>query len=774
MATVSSGEICTSDTSCLPVLPKKRLKKKATKKKTSSLTSSAQPKRFPRKSLIRKRPVSFGNPALGTYHGCLYTLDIIGEDYSPIHAPLVEGAETVERVVAMVDVPPEQVPEGILNLARSHRPYIHHVRIVTAETNEEMSLLDNNVNSMNKSAKEGTVAPTPLSNTAEPPVLMGKGKEETKEEPLLIDDTLNQESGGFSPVEAAASTPAVSSAVENAASILALDEERQAASTLVDATENTNYQPTQNSTSMDNLVDTSNNSSEEDDNKSIPSKTYVVLIEMCSVDAAEAFVEDLHGRPFTSLDPTQKCSVYQVLALSGEDGVSLLSPFFAPSAKSTSPKGSKNSSGAAKAKSTKTPKTKAAPIIVEDYNCAVCLEHMILSETEHDVDASADSRSSILTTVCNHTFHLDCLLQWQDSPCPVCRYDHSGLNEALSQCHVCGATENNYVCLICGIVSCGGPPLRNQNTTNGVSGAGGARGLHSHSPVCGGSNSSSHRHPGDTHRIDRSSSEIDNRNALAPAETSRQLSQSHARRHYDESLHAYALDTDTQHVWDFAGQGYVHRLLQNKEDGKLVEFHDPSNTTSHERSYTPGLSEAQEGEVLHRKLEGFASQYYTLLKSQLEQQRSYYQGRLEELRRESFMRKKAQTIDLINALKQEKAQSSKRLASLKGRHRKVSEDIAFLKNMNESLEANKEPLKRKIKECQRQSIEAKERMQQSLPALEEKVTKLMLQLTGEPSAVASAGEDVECAPPQTTSDNTKVLERSNSTQSDDRKPAAKR
>lgn len=593
----------------------------------------------------------------------------------------------------------------------------------------------------------------------EPPIgRMAKGEEESKEEPLLMDDTLHPEPGGFS--STAASTLAMTSAMEDAASIFALDEEQQAANAAV----------------VEAIVPSSD---DDDDNVSVPSKTYVVLLELCSVDAAEAFVEDLHGRPFTSLDPTQKCSVYQVLALSGEDGVSLLSPFFAPSAKSTSPKGSQGSSsnngGAAKAKTNKTSKKKTAPIIVEDYNCAVCLEHMILSETEHDVDASADARSSILTTVCNHTFHLDCLLQWQDSPCPVCRYDHSGLNEALSQCNVCGTTENNYVCLICGMVSCGGPPLRSQSITTHTMPGGGrdASRMQSHSPVCGGS-SSSHRHTGNAHSIHRSNNtdNMDHSGALAPADTSRQLSQSHARRHYDESLHAYALDTETQHVWDFAGQGYVHRLLQNKEDGKLVEFHDPSNTSSHERSHTPGLSEAQEGEVLHRKLEGFASQYYTLLKSQLEQQRSYYQGRLEELRRESLMRKKAQTSDLINALKQEKAQSSKRLVSLKARHRKVSEDIVFLKNMNESLEANKEPLKHKIKDTQRQGIEARERMLQSLPALEAQVTKLMLQLTGEPSIAGN--DDVECAPPQTAPSNTKVYERSNSSQSDDRKPAAKR
>ena len=179
---------------------------------------------------------------------------------------------------------------------------------------------------------------------------------------------------------------------------------------------------------------------------------------------------------------------------------------------------------------------------------------------------------------------------------------------------------------------------------------------------------------------------------------------SHARQHYDETLHAYALDTETQHVWDFCGQGYVHRLLQNAKDDKLVEVNDP-NSTSHERTLSPGLSDAQEGEVVHRKLEGFASQYYTLLKSQLEQQRIYYESRLEEIRREyGRPRKKSESpsAELISALKQERNQLMQRSMTLQQRYEKVSDEVAFLRDMNESLEANKAPMKRQIMEAQRQ------------------------------------------------------------------------
>lgn len=41
----------------------------------------------------------------------------------------------------------------------------------------------------------------------------------------------------------------------------------------------------------------------------------------------------------------------------------------------------------------------------------------------------------------------------------------------------------------------------------------------------------------------------------------------HGRR----SNHAYTLEVATQRVYDYAGEGYVHRLIQNKTDGKVVE-----------------------------------------------------------------------------------------------------------------------------------------------------------------------------------------------------------
>ena len=376
-------------------------------------------------------------------------------------------------------------------------------------------------------------------------------------------------------------------------------------------------------------------------------RNYIVLMQVNSHEQAEQILQDLDGQPYTSLDETQVACLEHVLAWEGPE--SLHTPLFAAL---HSPRGE-----------------------LVSHNCAVCLEAM----------DGTDEPTTIVTTVCNHTFHLQCLAKCQGSPCPVCRYDHSGLNNQslFSQCHLCATTAHNYVCLICGTVSCGGLALPNGHD------------------VCA---------------VDASSG---------------QGPQSHARLHYEETLHAYALETETQHVWDFCGQGYVHRLLQNKEDGKLVEVSDLSNTSSLERSQEPGLSSTQEEVVVHRKLEGLASAYYSLLKSQLQAQRVHYEERLTELRRDESIHKRQMVRDWVAALKQEKQQLAQRLATLEAKRNKVQEDAAFLKSMNESLEANKEAWQTRMRQAQEERASVQRMFEECLPPLQEKVTRLMLQLETE-------------------------------------------
>ncbi|KAL9188446.1 hypothetical protein ACHAXT_006824 [Thalassiosira profunda] len=651
---------------------------------------------------LRRRRVTFGNPALGTYAGNIITFHprsrrrrrlILGEDApsasdgscdddssessddtfsscSSRESSLQEDAPEVDCkcIAVMVDVPPHQVPDGVLNLVRGHRPFVEHVRIVIGSSPQEEATERRRRREV-KAEKDAQPMRRSRSQTwaCENEAHHGDG----------VDIDLAKSFG------AAAS---ISKADDNDGIPLG---KRESRSTSFDVPSRLSY-GIGRGTGVEEEKDFEAGNDERED------KNYHILFVLDSEDSAKAFVEDLHYRPYTSLDESETCSVYHTAGVKGENGVKLLSPFFAPST-SASP-------------------NENAPSAKDEQQCPVCLEKMSLA-TKSD----ADSSSSILTTVCNHSFHIDCLSQWQDSPCPVCRYDHSGLNETLSRCHICSTTVRNYVCLICGAISCANGPLMPASIATG-DGAEQAPQAPSHL--------------------------------------------GHARQHYEESLHAYALDTETQHVWDFAGGGYVHRLLQNAEDGKIVEAADPrlmeeergfnlldgtgaSPLTSLERSAIPTYSSsAEDDEEIHRKLEGFAGQYYTLLKSQLEQQRIFYEGRLEAIRREHENKTRNEhqsTADVISALKQERNQLEQRCMTLRRKHKKVAEDTVFLENMNESLEADKRAFRTQIAEAQAELAEAKQTTQQLLTPLEEKVTQLMLQLeagfasTAARAATARAG-----------------------------------
>ncbi|MPC22299.1 BRCA1-associated protein [Portunus trituberculatus] len=106
-------------------------------------------------------------------------------------------------------------------------------------------------------------------------------------------------------------------------------------------------------------------------------------------------------------------------------------------------------------------------------NCPVCLERM---------DESVDG---ILTILCNHSFHGECLAKWGDTRlfaqfvhdnklslalllwvvcrrhadeglvCPVCRYCQTPEEIPDQRCSLCGSADSLWICLICGHVGCG-------------------------------------------------------------------------------------------------------------------------------------------------------------------------------------------------------------------------------------------------------------------------------------------------------------------------------
>lgn len=212
---------------------------------------------------------------------------------------------------------------------------------------------------------------------------------------------------------------------------------------------------------------------------------------------------------------------------------------------------------------------------------------------------------------------------------------------------------------------------------------------------------------------------------------------SHIRIHYESELHTYAINTDSGRVWDFAGDGYVHRLIINRPDSlesedtfntndnfdgasnhsrvlgqiegsrsvhrpspiKVVEVNNP-RYQSHERSRVAPLSSREEDLLIGQKLETIAYRYNQILKWQLEQNRELYEQRLFRLRnfaaQEGSIRmpnekagKSSWAQCVIHSLTQEKSKLSRQCDHAMARLKASEHEVGDLLQLNQSLLANK-------------------------------------------------------------------------------------
>lgn len=311
---------------------------------------------------------------------------------------------------------------------------------------------------------------------------------------------------------------------------------------------------------------------------------YMVLLKFRSAKRAREWQKAYNGRLFSVAEP-ENCHVVFVKSVEflssgtdefGEEGKSF------PQNNQHDPFTPAQQQKVSRTEQSLTSKPLAPPPpnLTELPTCPVCLERM-------------DETTGLLTILCQHVFHCACLEKWRfpGSGCPVCRYTqspsytfpyprpsshHGGVDEESEpMCSVC-AENVNVNLWICLI--CG-------------------------NIGCG--------------RYDSA----------------------HAYAHYEATSHCYAMDINTQHVWDYAGDGYVHRLIQSKPDFSTTTTQSkynngPSNlidvgSDRRPRHENEAYRAEAEDMVPREKMESMANEYTYLLTSQLEGQRRYFEEQVE-------------------------------------------------------------------------------------------------------------------------------------------------
>ncbi|CAG8553435.1 17545_t:CDS:2 [Funneliformis caledonium] len=334
---------------------------------------------------------------------------------------------------------------------------------------------------------------------------------------------------------------------------------------------------------------------------SAPNK-FIVLMKFRHARAAKDFYKQFNARPFSSMEP-EICHVVYIKSI--EFKSTSIPPYafpflhdpFLPLSSEVDPSSTQDD----KIKQSTSP-------LHELPTCPVCLERM---------DASV---TGLLTILCQHTFHCNCLSKWGDSSQKRNYYDTS-LEQ--NECGVCGATENLWICLVCGNIGCG------------------------------------------------------------------RYQEAHAYCHYNETSHLYALELETQRVWDYA-------------DGKLVELPGPDAPSQ--------IQQQRHDQVNQDKLDAIGLEYSYLLSTQLSSQRTFYEEKLDSVTLQlSQLTNQYQKLENeVSALKQDKDKVQ-------------SEKETLEKDKIPSLIREKKSVERKVEKF----IEKSEKLERELKD-EKEITKSLL------------------------------------------------
>ena len=153
-------------------------------------------------------------------------------------------------------------------------------------------------------------------------------------------------------------------------------------------------------------------------------------------------------------------------------------------------------------------------------------------------------------------------------------------------------------------------------------------------------------------------------------------------------------------MWDYAGDGYVHRLIQNKADGKLVELPSASSMTTADgvgSRLGPGPADALNAE----KIEAIGIEYSYLLTSQLDSQREHFEGQkthLEKLLRSAHDKAEALDKDIQGHIEAHSKEEQTWRREEEGRRTEVIKERQKAERRAEKLADMARTLERELKE----------------------------------------------------------------------------
>ncbi|GJN26231.1 hypothetical protein PR202_gb14147 [Eleusine coracana subsp. coracana] len=191
----------------------------------------------------------------------------------------------------------------------------------------------------------------------------------------------------------------------------------------------------------------------------------------------------------------------------------------------------------------------------------------------------------------------------------------------------------------------------------------------------------------------------------------------HAKQHWKDTDHCYSLDLETQRVWDYVGDSYVHRLNHSKSDTKHAKFKSKCKYSGDDCVNCSCNDDSDVGGAMFSsKAETIVDEYNRLLASQLETQREYYEARLSEAKREKE-RLISEAVD--KAVNDKLQEMHLKLENLIEEKKKVAE-------MNEKLTRNQDVWRQTLRDIEERERAVLQSKDETINDLEEQVLAVII------------------------------------------------
>jgi len=210
----------------------------------------------------------------------------------------------------------------------------------------------------------------------------------------------------------------------------------------------------------------------------------------------------------------------------------------------------------------------------------------------------------------------------------------------------------------------------------------------------------------------------------------------HSYDHFVDTKHTYSLELDSQKVWDYTKEAFIHRLALTEGDGKIVEVPNYRDEET--------MGNTLKSDFILGKDEALALEWQYLAHAQIETQRSYFEEQLKNIKRQNQLQVKKREEEINELLQEatsftkqkekiehEKRVIEKKTETLRKEMAEISKETLFLRTINEALERNREGWIKKMEESELKMRNSAQ--EQRIRELEAQIQQLMMQIEGNKS-----------------------------------------